>query len=140
MCCVVYAVDIAEKLLAYIAAEAQSGGQTQIETVLGTARSTNLPQTSVDLIFVSDTYHHFEYPAAMLDSMRTALRPEGKLVIIDFERIEGQSSDWILGHVRAGQAEVVGEIEAAGFRKVKNVQIDGLEQNYFVVFEKIRER
>ena len=113
----VYAVDIAQKLLTHIDEQAKKTGRTNIRTVLGTDRTTNLGAASVDVVFISDTYHHFEYPQATMRSIRAALRPDGQLVIIDFERIEGQSSDWILNHVRAGQAEVIREIETAGFRR-----------------------
>ncbi|MEL7369445.1 MAG: methyltransferase domain-containing protein [Myxococcota bacterium] len=133
----VFAVDIGEKMLAYIAKSAEKAGRTQVRTVLGTAKSARLPPDSVDMIFVSDTYHHFEYPQSMLASMRRALRPNGRLVIIDFERIEGVSSDWLLKHVRAGKAVVIEEIEAAGFRKNGEVDVPGLEENYFVEFKKI---
>lgn len=132
----VYAVDIAEKLLAHIAAQARQTGRTNIRTVLGSAQTTGLAAGSVDLVFVSDTYHHFEYPQAMLRSIRAALRPEGQLVVIDFERIEGQTEAWIMKHVRAGREVVIGEIEAAGFRRARTVDLPQLEENYFVVFQK----
>ena len=132
----VYAVDIGEKLLAHIDAEAKAAGQTNIRTVLGTAHTTSLPSTTIDVVFISDTYHHFEYPEAMLASIKTALKAGGKLVIIDFKRVEGESSDWILKHVRAGQTTVVGEVEAAGFQQLDTVEVPGLAQNYFVVFAK----
>ncbi|MEM7678106.1 MAG: methyltransferase domain-containing protein [Myxococcota bacterium] len=133
----VFAVDIGEKMLRYIEQSAKEAGRTQVRTVLGTATSARLPPVSVDVIFVSDTYHHFEYPQSMLASMRSALRPHGRLVIIDFERIEGVSSAWLLDHVRAGKKVVVKEIEAAGFVKKAEVDVPGLEENYFIEFKKI---
>lgn len=132
----VYAVDISKPLLEYIDAEAQKAKLDNIETILGTARSSELPAGSVDLVFVSDSYHHFEYPQAMLESMRAALRPRGRMVIIDFKRIDGESSEWIIEHVRAGESTVVAEIEAAGFKRVERLTLEALEENYFVVFEK----
>ena len=63
-----------------------------------------LPAESCDLIFNADVYHHFEFPDRTLESIFTALKPGGRLAVLDFERIPGDSSEWTLGHVRAGKA------------------------------------
>jgi predicted methyltransferase len=88
----------------------------------------------VDLIFVSDTYHHFEYPQRMLTSMHEALRPGGRLAIIDFRKAPGFSSGWVMSHVRADRATVIREIEAEGFRFMG--EEDFLRVNYFLWFER----
>jgi predicted methyltransferase len=95
-----------------------------------------LPQASVDLAFVCDVYHHFEYPSSSLASLRRAIRPGGTLVVIDFHRIPGKSSDFILKHVRAGQDVFTAEIEQAGFELVEELAIDGLSENYALRFRR----
>lgn len=55
---------------------------------------------------------------ALLASIRQSLRPGGEVVVIDFERIPGVSSPWILAHVRAGKQTVIREIKAVGFTLV----------------------
>jgi ubiquinone/menaquinone biosynthesis C-methylase UbiE len=95
-----------------------------------------LPPNSVDLVFVCDTYHHFEYPAKTLASIRRALRPGGNLIVIDFDRIEGKSRDWLLGHVRADKATFQHEIETAGFELIEEVEVREFEENYFLKFAK----
>jgi SAM-dependent methyltransferase len=127
-------VDIVPGFLAHIAASASSRQFDNVRTVLATDRSSSLPARSVDLVFICDTYHHFEYPAETLASLHAALRPRGRLVLVEFHREEGRSSDWILRHVRAGQAVFEAEIARAGFRKVREAAF--LRDNYFVVFEK----
>ena len=107
-----------------------------VEVVLCAEDSVKLPESSVDLAFVCDTYHHFEYPAATLASMLAAVKPGGRLALIDFERIPGVSRDWLLGHVRAGKEVFCQEIESVGFKKVEELKIDGLKENYFVIFQK----
>jgi hypothetical protein len=57
-------------------------------------------------------------------------------VVVDFERIEGKSRDWLLEHVRAGKETFRKEIEAAGFEFVEEPTIEGLEENYFLKFRK----
>ena len=132
----VYAVDIAPRFVEFIATRAAKAGLANITPVLCTERSTNLPPACVDVVFVCDTYHHFEHPTETLASIRRALRPGGRLVIVDFVREEGVSSEWTLGHVRAGQAVVTSEIEAAGFKPPSQLQVRGLRENYMLVFEK----
>jgi predicted methyltransferase len=71
-----------------------------------------------------------------LASLRQALVPGGRLVVVDFERIEGQSRDWVLEHVRADRATFQSEIEAAGFELVDAPVIAGLEENYVLRFRR----
>jgi predicted methyltransferase len=131
----VYAVEIAQKFLDHIAATSKQRGFTNVKTVLGTDLSAELPKGVVDVVFVCDTYHHFEFPERMLQSLHQALKPGGRLVIVDFIREEGKSRPWILEHVRAGQATVEKEITAMGFKKIDEIK-NLLEENYLMVFEK----
>jgi predicted methyltransferase len=131
----VYAVDISESFVEAIAARADEAGLGNIVPVLGQQTSTELPPASVDLVFTVDTYHHFEYPRAMLASIREALVPGGTLVIIDFRREPGFSNRWIMGHVRAGREEVIAEVEQAGFKLIDEPL--KLRGNYFVRFRKV---
>jgi len=130
----VYAVDIAQDFIALINKRASEAALKNIQTVLCTDRSTELPEASVDLVFTSDTYHHLEYPRSTLASIHRALRPGGSLVVVDYRREPGKSPAWILGHVRAGQEEVAREIEAAGFQRVEAP--DFLKENYLMRFRK----
>jgi len=128
------AQDVTPEFLKGIAARSGADRLPQLRTRLGDARDARLPDGSVDLVFTCDTYHHFEYPQAMLASLYAALKPGGRLVVIDYERIPGRSSPWILGHVRAGRETVVAEVEAAGFRLLR--AHDFLRENYFLEFRR----
>ncbi len=130
----VYAVDITPSFVADIRMRASALGRRNIRGVVNNARSAMLPVHSVDLVFTSDTYHHFEYPRSMLDSIHAALKPDGELVVVDFKRIPGLSHPWVLGHVRAGEETVVQEIEAAGFELVE--RNDFMQSQYFLRFRK----
>jgi ubiquinone/menaquinone biosynthesis C-methylase UbiE len=133
----VYAVDIAPKFLEHIQRTCREGGVRNVTPVLCNPDSVDLPAASVDLAFVCDTYHHFEFPERTLASLHRAVKPGGRLVVVDFIRVPGKSSDWVLNHVRAGQEVVEKEIAAAGFEKTDELK-DGLKENYFVVFTKAR--
>lgn len=130
----VIAQDISPEFLRGIEARARKEALHQVLTMLGADKDARLAPASVDLVFTCDTYHHFEYPQAMLASLHKALRPGGRLVVIDYERIPGQSSAWVLGHVRAGREAVVTEIEAAGFRQIRSHAL--LRENFFVEFQR----
>ncbi len=129
----VVAVDISQKFLDHIAQASREAGLTQIQTVLCSEDSTKLPEKSVDVAYICDTYHHFEYPLKTMTSLRHALKPGGRVILIDFQRIEGKSSDWTMNHVRAGQEVFEKEILEAGFRKTREEK-ELLSENYFVEF------
>jgi predicted methyltransferase len=132
----VFAVDIAPAFVERIGRFADQRGLANVSPVLGSAATVRLPPESVDVAYVCDTYHHFEFPQSMLGSIRQALRPEGRLVIVDFERVPGVSREWVLDHVRAGKPVVRREIETSGFDYVSETDVDGLEENYFITFRK----
>jgi ubiquinone/menaquinone biosynthesis C-methylase UbiE len=132
----VYAVDISKSFLDHIAADAKKRGQVQVVTVHCGQDSTNLPAESVDLVFLSDVYHHLEKPEKTLASIHKALRPGGRLVVIEFDRVEGHSSDFVLKHVRAGKDVFRKEIEGAGFALIPTPDPPKLKENFFLRFEK----
>jgi ubiquinone/menaquinone biosynthesis C-methylase UbiE len=132
----VYAVDVAQPFLDHIAEDAMKRKQKQVVTVLCSQDSTNLPAQSVDLVFLSDVYHHLEKPEKTLASIRRALRPRGRLVVVEFDRVEGRSSEFVLKHVRASQAVFRKEIEDAGFFVVPTPHPPRFKENFFLTFEK----
>jgi FkbM family methyltransferase len=131
----VYAVDIAPRFIEHIEKAARDEGLKNVVGVVCTADSVKLPAKSIDVAFVCDTYHHFEFPFKTLASIHEALKPGGQLIVIDFHRIEGKSSEWVLGHVRAGQEVVTREITQSGFKWVREEKL--LKENYFVQFQKV---
>lgn len=72
-------------------------------------------------------------------SIHRALKPEGQVILIDFHRIEGESREWTLGHVRAGQEVFTKEIVATAFQQIEEKN-DLLDESYFVRFEKVEDR
>ena len=132
----VYAVDITPTFVNNLVRRLRDEGFSNIEGFVNSPKDVPLSAASIDVAFVSDTYHHFEYPQSMVRAIRTALKPGGSLVVVDFERIEGVSSERILKHVRAGKETVIKEIESEGFKLVEEKKF--MKQNYFVRFVKER--
>ena len=134
----VYAVDISARFLEHINRRSKAENVENITSVLCSDQSVNLPPGSVEAVFICDTYHHFEFPSLTLASIRKSLKPNGVLNLIDFERIPGQSSDFILGHVRAGKEVFRQEVIEAGFELIEEVEIPTFQQNYFLRFRKVQ--
>ena len=132
----VFSVDISPRFIEHIRKKCQDDRVTNIAPVLCTDRSICLPANSVDVVFICDTYHHFEYPDQTLASIYKSLRKGGTLIIIDFDRIPGESREFLLNHIRAGKEVFRKEIESAGFRLKAEEKIDGFQENYFLRFEK----
>ncbi len=132
----VHAVDISPKFVEHLKARAAKEGLEQVQVHLSRTDDVGLPEASVDVVFVCDTYHHFEAPEPVLASIRKALKPGGRLVVVDFERIPGKTEKWLLEHVRAGREVFAAEIEAAGFTPRPDPAPRFLVDNYMLIFER----
>ena len=113
----VICVDIDEKALEQLQAKLKGNGLTNVQTQLGLPDDPKLPAASIDAVLIAFAYHHFADPAAMLAHIRTALRPEARLVVIE------AISDINLHSPRERQIKdhelspemLIGELKAAGF-------------------------
>ncbi len=132
----VYAVDISPAFVKYIAEQAKKQGLERIvKTVRNTPNSAELPADSIDVAFICDTYHHFEHPEKMLESIHRALRPGGRLVIIDFD-LRKNSGDFVKQRARAPKEVYFKEIAAAGFEFVETKDAPEIKDNFFAVFRR----
>lgn len=132
----VLGIDIAQGFVDHMNQRAQDEGLGNVSAQLCSENSVDLPRNSVDLAFICDVYHHFEYPRSSMGSLHYALRPGGEVVIVDFERIPGVSREWILGHVRAGKEEVFAEMDSFGFDLVEEFDHEELKENWAARFRK----
>jgi ubiquinone/menaquinone biosynthesis C-methylase UbiE len=130
----VYAVDISKSFIENILRTSSEQGLFNVEGIVNSDASVMLPDASIDMAFLVDTYHHFEFPVSMLSSIRAALRDRGTLIIIDFRKDPRRSSAWVMGHVRAGRETVIDEVERAGFELLDDKEL--LRSNYYLVFRK----
>ncbi len=132
----VYAVDISKPLLAFIDKSMKEAGITNVTTVLGTDKAINLPPNSVDVVFTSDVYHHFEYPDAILADIRRALKDGGQFIVVDYDHIPGVTAPSMLQHVRTDKKTVIAEVTKAGFQPPEDVKISGFKSSFFLRFRK----
>lgn len=88
----VFANDINQDYLRYIRDRLAKEGITNTEVILGGVDDPNLPDGSCDMVFMSDVYHHLDKPLEMLVTIKTDLRPDGRLVIVETDTEKGRSS------------------------------------------------
>lgn len=130
----VIAVDIAKEFVDHVVATSREEGLSNVTGKVCKPDSVDLPEESVDAVFICDTYHHFEFPYKTMRSIFRALKPQGRVILVEFHREEGKSTDWILGHIRAGQDVFVKEIKTSGFDVLGEEKF--LETSYFMIFQK----
>ena len=128
----VYAVDIEPVMIAFLNEKSKEENIPNIITVLGKEKSVSLPAESMDIMLLVDVYHEFSYPYEMALSMYNALRPKGKLVLVEF-RAEDDAVPIKPIH-KMSEAQAVKELKAAGFRLEKNMS--NLPWQHCMVFVK----
>jgi predicted methyltransferase len=131
----VVAVDISPAFVEYIRETAKKRRVRNVVATLIDGTDVQLPEASVDLAYLSDVYHHLEHPAETLASIRKALKPGGRMVVVDYERIPGVTPPARMAHLRLDKQTAISEIEAAGFSLVEEKK-KMMRQNYFAVFTK----
>ena len=82
----VYATDIQPEMLDLIRKKLESTRTSNVEVVLGTSTESRLPDRAIDLALMVDVYHELAQPQAFLRSLKRALKPDGRLVLIEFRK------------------------------------------------------
>ena len=80
----IYSSELGDERLKTLRRKVTDSGLQQITVVDGIADRTNFPDATCDAVFLRNVYHHFADPSAMNASIRAALKPGGRLAIIDF--------------------------------------------------------
>jgi SAM-dependent methyltransferase len=128
----VYAVEIQDDAIQYLQNRSKELGFDNVIPVKGTETSPNLPENSVDLVILVDVYHELEYPVEMLASIRKSLKPDGKILLIEYRGEDPEVAIKPLHKMTVKQAEK--ELAANGFKLVQNGQFMNIQ--HFLVFEK----
>ena len=125
----VYAVDIDQGTNQLIAERAKKDGADNIATILAKSNDPLLPESAVDLIFTSNTYHHFDNRIVYFSNLRKYLKPAGRIAIIDFDR-----RAWLEGLLRHyTPAEFIKrEMEQAGYTLQQELTF--LDRQSFLIF------
>ena len=130
------AEDIFDDFLEGARQRAQNAKLANVTFVKGTETDPNLPEGKVDRVLALDVYHHFDYPEKMLAAIHKALKPDGKLVIVEYyKRPEAMPNGRAMTHIRLDMPDVIKEIEANHFHLMMRTEHirDG---QYMLVLEK----
>ncbi|BAO56340.1 class I SAM-dependent methyltransferase [Nonlabens marinus] len=128
----IYAVDIQDEMLTEIRRQQQINGLDNVNLIKGSEQSVNLPENSVDKVLMVDVYHEFNYPLEMMQSIKNALKADGKVFLIEYRGEDPQIP--IKTIHKMTEAQSIKEWNAAGFKLVEN--IDNLPWQHCMVFEK----
>ncbi len=124
----VYAIDVDPDMVDYLRQRA-ADGYRNVEVIQAATDDPGLPAESIDLLFTCNTYHHLADRADYFARAKAALRPGGRVAIIDMNGTGWFS--WLFGHSTAPDT-IRSEMEAAGYRLEQ--QHDFLSQQGFFVF------
>lgn len=129
---VVYAVDIQAEMLAVIERRKRAEAVENIVLVTAGEQDVNLEENSVDKVLLVDVYHEFSFPAEIMASINAALRPGGRLYLIEY-RGEDESIPIKKLH-KMTENQAVKEMKAAGLKLKEN--IGNLPRQHCMVFLK----
>lgn len=128
----VYAEDVQPQMLEKVRENAAKARASNIVTVLGSYTDPMLPKEGMDLILLVDVYHEFSEPQKMLRGIRAALKPDGRLVLLEYRKED--PSIPIRPEHKMSVAEVKAELEAEGF-KMSQV-IETLPRQHIIILTK----
>jgi SAM-dependent methyltransferase len=128
----VYANDIQPEMLRRLKQRMEAQKITNVETVLGQENDPRLPAGKLDLVLLVDVYHEFSQPQQMLAKIRESLKPDGRLVLLEYKKEDPQVP--IRPEHKMSVAEVKSELEPEGFR-LQEVKSD-LPRQHVLIFQK----
>lgn len=128
----VFAVDIQPEMITILEKRIARRGIANVVPVLGEIDDPRLPEASIDAVLLVDAYHEFAYPFEMMQAIVRALRPQGRVFLIEYRGEDPRIPIKPLHKMTQDQA--IRELEAVGLRWVETR--DFLPTQHFMVFEK----
>lgn len=134
---IAYGVDIQPEMLDYLVRFAKIAGIENIKPVLGDVDDPNLEPNSIDWMILADVYHEFQEPEPMLQKMMEALKPDGKICLLEY-RDEDDTARHIKPEHRMTARQVLAEWNAAGFELID--YRDFLPSQHVFIFQRRPDR
>ncbi len=129
----VFAVDVQDEFITYLNQKKKQLNQQNVQVIKGSETSVNLPENTVDLAFMVDVYHELLYPHEVLQSLRKALKPDGKLLLLEY-RAEDPAIAIKELH-KMSVAQVNKEMTANGFKLIDRKEF--LPIQHFLLYQKV---
>jgi ubiquinone/menaquinone biosynthesis C-methylase UbiE len=131
----VYAVDIEQGLLDYIAQKAKKENVPNVRPVKGEFSDPRLPARDVDLAFFHDVLHHIENRAAYLKALGTYIKPSGRIALIEMNRDDPKTSHRNNPEMLLSKDEVKSWMAAAGFHPAEEFDLFGMPK-WFIIYSR----
>jgi len=128
----VIAVDIQDEMLGYIENRSKEGGFKNVKSHKGIPEDTQLPADSITVAFIVDAYHEFSHPWEMIRSIVKALKPGGRLILLEYRGEDPEVPIKPLHKMTEKQS--IREMEAAGLKHKETLEF--LPTQHFMVFVK----
>lgn len=132
----VLAVEIQPEMLEIIKNRAREMQVKNVFPIPGTLTDPNLPEAGVDVVLMVDAYHEFSYPREMMEAIIKALKPDGRVVVIEYRGEDPRVAK--PPHHKMTEAQLIKEMAAMGLRWQETK--DFLSQQHFMVFERLINR
>ncbi len=129
---VVYGEDIQQPMLDLLVKNMTARRLSNVRAVLGTAEDPKLPKDSLDLVLLVDVYHEFSEPEKMLDRIRESMKPNGRIVFLEYRAEDPEVP--IRPEHKMTVAQVRAEVQPEGYRFDKTIEV--LPQQHIIVFRK----
>lgn len=128
----VYANDIQPEMLVQLRKNMAKAGIGNVQTVVGAEDDPHLPADSLDLVLLVDVYHEFSKPQAMLRHIRESLKPNGRLVLLEYRKEDPNVP--IREEHKMSVQQVRTELEPEGFKFEKS--LESLPQQHILIFRR----
>jgi ubiquinone/menaquinone biosynthesis C-methylase UbiE len=116
----VIAEDIQEGMIQLMRRNFNERRLQNVEIIHGTPTDPKLPANSVDLVLMVDVYHEFSQPVTMMRHIRNALKPDGRLVLVEFRKEDARVPIQPLHKMSVEDAR--SELEPLGFRLQRSLE------------------
>ena len=126
----VYANDIQPEMIKLLQKNVQERSLENVEPVLGKFDDPRLPKGAIDLALLVDVYNEFSEPQKMLDRIRESLKPDGRLVLLEYRKEDPKVP--IRPEHKMTVAEVKAEVEPEGYKLDKVLEI--LPRQHILIF------
>ena len=130
----VFAVDIQEEMLNVLSKRLRQLKVTNVKPVQGTVKSPNLKPASVDLALMVDVYHEFNYPYEMIEGISKALKPNGRLVFVEYRKEDPNVPIKLLHKMTEAQVKREANQPEFGLHWLETIEV--LPWQHVIVFER----
>ena len=127
----IYAVDVQPEMLEFLQQRSEELATQQVTPILGSETAVNLPDNSVDIAVMLDAYHEFAYPRELMESLTHALKPNGRVVLVEYRK-ENPLIPIKPAH-KMSQRQARKELQAVGLQWQETKDL--LPQQHFMVFQ-----